>query len=105
PLGCGAVEVCDCNTWELKRLFVHPASRGRGIATAVLIELERWAQELNCKKLILETGLAQPEAIALYNRNNYSLMPNYGQYAGVENSRSEERRVGKECRSGFQPHR
>lgn len=86
PVGCGAIKVYDFDTWELKRMFVHPASRGRGIATAVLIELERWAQELNCKKLILETGLAQPEAIALYKRNNYSLMPNYGQYAGIENS-------------------
>lgn len=86
PVGCGAIKVYDADTWELKRMFVHPASRGTGIATAVLMELEGWAQELNCKKLILETGQAQPEAIALYKRNKYIPMPNYGQYAGVENS-------------------
>lgn len=86
PVGCGAIKIYDSHTWELKRMFVPSENRGIGIATSVLVELERWARELNCKKLILETGLAQPEAIALYKRNGYCSMPNYDQYEGVGNS-------------------
>ena len=41
---------------------------------------------MNYKKTVLETGLKQPEAIALYKKNGYTVIPNYGQYAGVENS-------------------
>ena len=48
--------------------------------------LKHWAVELRCKKLILETGKKQPEAIQLYKKNHYQLMPNFGQYAGVESS-------------------
>ena len=86
PVGCGAIRIYAESEWELKRMFVHPEARGRGIATRVLKELELWAKEVGCFKLILETGLAQPEAIALYNKNGYLVMPNYGQYAGVDNS-------------------
>lgn len=86
PVGCGAIRIYAENDWELKRMFVHPQARGKGIATMVLKELELWAKELGCLKLILETGLAQPEAIALYKKNGYLVMPNYGQYAAVDNS-------------------
>ena len=48
--------------------------------------LEKWARELSCTRCILETGKRQPEAIGLYKRNGYRLIPNYGQYAAVENS-------------------
>ena len=67
-------------------MYVPPALRGKGIASAVLAELEKWAKELNYKKCILETGKKQPEAIALYNKNGYCIIPNYGQYENVENS-------------------
>jgi len=63
-----------------------PESRGKGAASRVLTELERWANELLYKKCILETGKKQPEAIALYKKNGYKLIPNYGQYAEIENS-------------------
>lgn len=86
PVGCGAIKPYSGNDWEVKRMFVRPDFRGKGIATLVLQALEDWAREIKCDKLILETGLAQPEAIALYKKNNYVQMPNYGQYAGVENS-------------------
>ena len=67
-------------------MYTSPGSRGKGIATRILIELEKWAIALFCEKCILETGKRQAEAIALYKKNGYQLIPNYGQYAGIENS-------------------
>jgi putative acetyltransferase len=52
----------------------------------VLSELESWAAELGYPKCVLETGKRQPEAIALYEKQGYQRIPNYGQYIGVENS-------------------
>lgn len=86
PVGCGAIKEFAAPLWEIKRMFVQPDKRGQGIASAVLQELENWAIEIHCNKLLLETGMAQPEAIALYKKHGYQKMPNYGQYAGVENS-------------------
>lgn len=86
PVGCGAIKEFEPGTMEVKRMFVFPQFRGKGIAGKVLAELERWAAELSFNRCILETGLKQPEAIALYRKSRYSRIPNYGQYAGVENS-------------------
>ncbi|MDX5419330.1 MAG: GNAT family N-acetyltransferase [Hymenobacteraceae bacterium] len=86
PVGCGAIKAYDSTTVEVKRMFALPESRGKGIATSVLSELEKWADELSYKRCILETGLKQPEAIRLYEKKGYQTIPNYGQYAGVENS-------------------
>lgn len=86
PVGCGAIKEYENGVAEVKRMFVVEHLRGQGIASRVLKELELWAAELQYHTLILETGLAQPEAIALYQKNGYQLIPNYGQYAGVENS-------------------
>ena len=85
-VGCGAIKEYDNKTMEIKRMYVDPDFRGNGIASKILKALEQWALELGCKKCILETGTRQVEAIALYTRNNYARMNNYGQYAGVENS-------------------
>jgi putative acetyltransferase len=71
---------------EIKRMFVTPASRGKGVAAAVLAELEKWAAELSFSACLLETGKRQPEAIRLYTKNGYQPTPNYGQYTGIENS-------------------
>ncbi|MDT0641257.1 GNAT family N-acetyltransferase [Zunongwangia sp. F363] len=71
---------------EIKRMFTLSLFRGRGFAGKVLKELETWAAELNYSKCILETGVRQPEAIALYKKSGYRIIPNYGQYAGIENS-------------------
>ena len=86
PVACGAIKEYEPGTMEVKRMFTLPASRGKGIATRVLSELENWAAELNYTKCVLETGKKQPEAIRLYEKGGYKLIPNYGQYAGVENS-------------------
>jgi GNAT superfamily N-acetyltransferase len=93
PLGCGAMKRHGANTMEIKRMYVSPESRKMGIATNILSALERWARELSCVKCILETGKRQPEAIALYTKNGYTLIPNYGQYVGVENSLCFEKRL------------
>lgn len=85
-VGCGAIKEYDKNTMEVKRMFVKDEYRSKGIATQILIELESWTKELGYSKCILETGLKQPEAIHLYKKNNYKVIPNYGQYAGVANS-------------------
>ncbi|MBL7712851.1 MAG: GNAT family N-acetyltransferase [Chitinophagaceae bacterium] len=85
-VGCGAIKVYEPGVMEVKRMFVPPAKRGQGIASLVLQELEAWAAELGYGKCILETGLKQPEAIRLYQKNGYRQTPNYGQYAGVDNS-------------------
>jgi GNAT superfamily N-acetyltransferase len=86
PVACGAIKEFDRNTAEIKRMYTTSGNRGKGIAAKVLSELEAWAKEQGYNRCILETGHKQPEAIALYRKCGYSITPNYGQYAGVENS-------------------
>ena len=86
PVGCGAIRAYEGNTAEVKRMFVLRTYRRRGIAEKVLHELEAWARELSYSILILETGVVQPEAIALYQKNGYHIIPNYGQYADMPKS-------------------
>ena len=85
-VGCGAFKVYDKTTVEIKRMFVKPDHRGHGIAQHILKELETWALESGYHACILETGKKQPEAIRLYQKAGYLSIPNYGQYANVENS-------------------
>ena len=93
PTSCGAIKEYNTDTAEVKRMYTLPESRGRGIAGKVLTELETWAGELSYKKCILETGKRQPEAIALYQKMGYHVIPNYGQYAGIENSVCFEKEI------------
>jgi putative acetyltransferase len=86
PVGCGAIKEYDAGTMEIKRMFVLPEKRNKGIATKVLTGLELWTVELSYTKCILETGKRQPEAIGLYIKAGYKSIPNFGQYIGVENS-------------------
>jgi putative acetyltransferase len=93
PIGCGAIKEYGPNIVEIKRMYTSPESRGKGIATKILIELEKWATEMSCIKCILETGKRQSEAVELYKKNGYKLIPNYGQYAGIENSLCFEKQL------------
>lgn len=86
PVGCGAFKPYSDTQVEVKRMYTLPEYRGKGIAQAILTELETWAAELNYTESILETGKMQPEAIKLYAKAGYTIMPNYGQYTGVDNS-------------------
>jgi GNAT superfamily N-acetyltransferase len=85
-VGCGAIKEQSPNSMEVKRMYVLPENRKGGIATQVIIELEHWAHELGYPKCVLETGKRQPEAIELYKKNGYKVIPNYGQYIGIDNS-------------------
>lgn len=67
-------------------MFVRPDWRGRRIAAEILTDLENWAVDFGFSEYVLETGFKQPEAIALYERSGYKVIPNYGQYVGVGNS-------------------
>ena len=85
-VGCGAFRKIDEKIVEIKRMFVVSEFRGKGIASKLLLELERWALELNFEQTILETGVKQPEAIAFYKKLGYVNTENYGQYANMRNS-------------------
>jgi len=93
PVACGAIKTFDRSSMEIKRMYVPPKERGKGYATKVLVALEKWASELGNSRCILETGKRQPEAIALYEKNGYRRIPNYGQYQGIENSVCFEKNV------------
>ncbi len=93
PIGCGSIKPFDGCTMEVKRMYVSPEYRGKGIATKILLALENWAEEMLMTKCVLETGKRQPEAISLYKRNGYKSIPNYGQYAGIENSVCFEKEI------------
>ena len=86
PVGCGAIKTFGNEAMEVKRMYVLPSHRGKGIAGIVLNELEQWAKEFGYIKCVLETGINQPEALALYNKSGFKRIPNYGQYADVSSS-------------------
>lgn len=65
---------------ELKRMYVVDAMRGKGFARAILAELERTARAAGHRRVVLETGLKQPEAIALYRSSGYTDIPKFGLY-------------------------
>jgi putative acetyltransferase len=93
PISCGAIKEFDAQSMEVKRMYTLPQHRGKGIASLVLHELEKWAAEMNYPTCVLETGKRQPEAIELYKKNGYHIILNYGQYAGVENSVCFEKKL------------
>ena len=80
PVACGAIRRHDDDTAEIKRMWVRPGARGRGFAKVVLRELESTAVARGYHALVLETGLRQPEALALYESHGYTTIPNFGFY-------------------------
>ncbi|MFK7809818.1 MAG: GNAT family N-acetyltransferase [Saprospiraceae bacterium] len=86
PLACGAIKQFDEESMEVKRMYVTPEARGKGLASKLLLDLELWAKSLGYKKCVLETGTLQKAAIGLYQNRGYKVVSNYGQYAGVETS-------------------
>ena len=85
-IGCGAFKIHENAVVEIKRMYVSPIGRRKGIASNVLTELENWAKELKIEKCILETGKQQPKAIELYKKSGYTITANFGFYENVENS-------------------
>lgn len=98
PVACGGWRVHGEDV-ELKRMYVAPRARGRGLARAVLAELERTALAAGYRRLILETGTRQPEAIALYRSAGYIDVPSFGYYAEEEESVHLGKVLEVECRS------
>jgi GNAT superfamily N-acetyltransferase len=84
PAGCGCFKKFDNRSVEVKRMFVKEDARGNGIGAAILSELEKWATELGNGSIVLEMGNRQPEAAILYKKQGYQVIPNYGQYIGME---------------------
>nr|WP_246314691.1 GNAT family N-acetyltransferase [Kineococcus aurantiacus] len=72
---------------EVKRVFVGPAHRRRGLAAQALRRVEGSARELGVRRLVLQTGDRQPEAIALYEREGWAPVPVYPPYDAVAHSR------------------
>jgi putative acetyltransferase len=86
PAGCGAIKPYSDSEMEIKRMYVLPEFRGKGIAKNILAALENWATELGFSACILETGKRQTEAVSLYPKCGYEIIPNYGQYIAMDNS-------------------
>lgn len=85
-IGCGCFKKFDNTSAEIKRMYVAPSQRGKGVAYLILKELEAWAKEHNYQNTILETGTEQHDALRLYNKAGYIVTENYGQYIGMPDS-------------------
>ncbi|MBN8568219.1 MAG: GNAT family N-acetyltransferase [Ignavibacteria bacterium] len=85
-IGCGCFKKFDDTSAEVKRMYIAPSHRRKGISKMILNELEIWAKEEGYAKTILETGTAQTEAIGLYKNSGYTVIENYGPYAGLPES-------------------
>lgn len=93
PVGCGALRELDGSSAEVKRMYVEPASRGTGVAAAILDALETAAVARGWTTLRLETGTLQPDAQRFYRRAGYHEIPLFGSYVGSELSVCFERHL------------
>ncbi len=85
-VGCGCFRSKPNQTVEVKRMYVRPNWRNRGIAKKVLLELELQAIQEGFNRSILETGVKQPEAIQAYLKSGYQIIPNFPPYETVKES-------------------
>ena len=86
PVGCGAVRLLDAATAELKRMYVARDLRGQGLGRQLVAALEAEARALGVQRLILETGIRQAAAIALYRASGFQPIPLYGEYLQSPNT-------------------
>jgi putative acetyltransferase len=80
-VGCGAIRVLDGTSAEVKRMYVEPGQRGKGVGRFVLESLEAAARHMGVRRLVLETGDQQDAAIALYRRAGFTRVDCWGEYA------------------------
>lgn len=80
PVGCGALRLLDAETAELKRMYVIPTARGAGLGRRLVTALEAQARALGVRRLVLETGVRQEAALALYRATGFHAIPLYGEY-------------------------
>jgi GNAT superfamily N-acetyltransferase len=86
-VACGGFRRHDATACEVKRMFVPAEHRGHGYARALLVALEDAARAAGYRRVLLETGTGQPEAIALYESAGYSRVPGFGLYRSSPNNR------------------
>jgi putative acetyltransferase len=84
PIGCGAVRRIEPGVVEIKRMYVDPTARGRGVGRQILDVLDAQARQLGARRLVLETGPRQPDAIALYQHAGFVEIPLFGEYVGSQ---------------------
>ncbi|USX51449.1 GNAT family N-acetyltransferase [Lentzea sp. HUAS12] len=89
PVACGGWRVNDEleGAAEIKRMYVVDSARGKGLSRLVLAHLEVTAREAGLERMVLETGLKQPEAISLYTSSGYAPIANFGVYRDHPDSR------------------
>ena len=92
-IGCGALVPMDDYHVEVKRMYVRPTERGRGVAMMILEELERLAREFDYDAMRLETGVNQPESIALYGKGGFYRIPNFAPFVGDASAVCFEKRI------------
>lgn len=92
-VGCGALRRFDDTTAEIKRMYVAPAGRRRGIARTILLALQRHARAFGYRVIRLETGILQPEAQRFYEALGYQRIPAFGPYVGSPHSLCYELRT------------
>jgi GNAT superfamily N-acetyltransferase len=80
PVGCGALRLLDAETAELKRMYVSPAVRGKGLGRRLVAALEAAARARGVRRLVLETGVRQAAALALYRATGFQPIALYGEY-------------------------
>jgi putative acetyltransferase len=97
PVACGAVRRIDEQTGEMKRMYVLPKYRRAGVGGAMVVRLEEAARGLGVGRLVLETGVRQPDAIALYKRHGFTEVPLFGEYVNSPLSvcMAKELNIGK----------
>lgn len=86
PVGCGCFKELSEDCVEVKRMFVDPNHRGKGISSQILMELEKWALSIGHNRMVLETGKLQHEAIMLYTKRGFMPIECYGPYKDLPNS-------------------
>lgn len=96
PVACCAVQPLDGGECELKRMYVVPAMRGKGIAGRLMARVDELAAALGASRVKLETGVRQPEAIRVYERAGYRPIPNYPPYHLWDLSRCYAKAVSTE---------
>lgn len=80
PVGCGAFRLLDDETAELKRMYAVPSARGTGLGKRLVTALETEARALGVRRLVLETGIRQAAALALYRNTGFHPIPLFGEY-------------------------
>jgi putative acetyltransferase len=84
PVACGAIRRIEPRVAEIKRMYVVPGARGRGISKIILAALEERARKLGVGRLVLETGTRQLKALALYQAAGFNVIAHFGEYVGSD---------------------